>query len=261
MAVNVVTAAELDALAPWVPWQQFRPWFRYQWAAGEHVSMIGPTGSGKTTLALELLDRRDFVVALGTKPKDPTLDQLVKRQGWQLTRAWPEGGVAGWFGHGGIRVRKVRMSDGSSRERAHVVLWPKYERVTDRQRQREVFDHALAEMFADTGWCVFADEVFYLAQTLGLADHLDNLWTQGRSIGLTLVAGTQRPAFVPRNMYSQATHLFLWGDNDEDNVRRVGGLGGLSNALVRAIVAGLPQHHVLYVNTRTRALARTRVVL
>lgn len=261
MAAHEFTDAELDRLAPFVDWAEFRPWFRWQWKAGEHVSGIGPTGSGKTTLFLELLTRRDFVVALGTKPRDPTLDKLVKEQGWQLVREWAPGGVAGWFGHGGTRTRKVRMSDGTERERAHVVLWPKYERASDKALQAKVFDHALDEVFADMAWCVFADEVYYLCQELGLAHHLNQLWTQGRSLGLTLVGGTQRPAHVPLNMYSQATHLFLWGDNDETNLRRVGGLGGLSGAMVRAIVAGLPQHHVLYVNTRTRRLARTRVVL
>lgn len=243
-----------------VPWATFRPWFRGQWRQGEHVSLIGPTGSGKTTLALELLDRRDFVCVLGTKPKDPTLDRLVKHKGYQLRRQWLERTRRRPLG-GPPEPAEVKMSDGTTRRRAHVVLWPEFRVAADKAHQRDVFDLALGDMFAAGSWCVFADEVFYLCRELGLEQHLTTMWTQGRSLGVTLVGGTQRPAFVPLYMYDQATHLFLWGDNDETNLRRVGGLGGLSAASVRAIVAGLPQHSVLYVNTRTRQLAVTRVEL
>jgi len=64
---------------------------------------------------------------------------------------------------------------------------------------------------------------------------------------------------VPLFMYDQATHLFLFSDNDETNLRRVGGLGGLSARVVRETVAALPHHDVLYVNTRRRLLVHTRV--
>ena len=233
---------------PVVTWADFLADFR--WRQGEHVSLIGPTGAGKTTLALALLPMRDYVTVLGTKPKDSTLDKLVTRDHYDKLTAWPKRGP---------RTYGVRMSDGTERTRASVVLWPPFRAAGDKQRQADVFDHALGEMFAAGSWCIFADEVFYLCKELGLEQHLTTIWTQGRSLGLSLVAGTQRPAFVPLYLYDQATHLFLWNDNDETNLRRVGGLGGLSAAKVRAIVAALPHHAVLYVNTRTRRLAVTRV--
>lgn len=235
---------------PVLTWREFLDSFA--WRQGEHVSLIGPTGSGKTTLALELLHRRDYVTVLGTKPKDSTLDKLVRRDNYELLRSWPRRGP---------RTYRVRMSDGTERTRSSAVLWPEFRAASDKQTQADVFGHALSEMFTAGSWCIFADEVFYLCKELGLEQHLTTIWTQGRSLGLSLVAGTQRPAFVPLYMYDQATHLFLWGDNDETNLRRVGGLGGLSSARVRAMVAGLPHHAVLYVNTRTRHLVVTRVEL
>jgi len=87
------------------------------------------------------------------------------------------------------------------------------------------------------------------------------LWTQGRSNKITVVAGCQRPAFVPTEIYDQATHIFLWGDNDENNLKRIGGIGALNAKEVKLAVAELPKYHILYLNTRTNEMLRTKVEL
>jgi len=140
-----------------------------------------------------------------------------------------------------------------------LMLWPTFRHKDDLAAMAAIFDDALSDVFREGGRVVVADEVYFLIKKLGLEDWLSILWTQGRSIGITVVGGTQRPAHVPLFMYDQAVHLFLFSDNDERNLQRVGGLGGLSADLIRAIVAALPHHEVLYVNTRTRELIRTRV--
>lgn len=235
---------------PVVPWSTFlaglsTPGTGDYWRPSEHVSIIGPTGSGKGVLTQQLLPIRKAVCVLGTKPKDRTLDALMS-QGYTRIRQWPPS--LPWY-------RKPHSPDWWQ----HVVLWPPYRGTADRDVQRVVFEQALGEMFAAGDWCVNADEAYYLCRQLGLTSWLEDYWTQGRSIGLSLVAGTQRPAWVPLFMYDQATHLFFFADNDEENLRRVGGLGGLSAKAVRATVAGLPEHSVLYVNTRRRQMAITRV--
>lgn len=241
-------AREVEALAraPFVPFDQFLA--RFTWRQGEHVSVIGPTGSGKSTLVDALLPVREqrgaHVLVLGTKPKDPTLDRLVTR-GYTRVRSWPP--RTPWW--------QRREPEWDRR----LILWPTYRGPEDRARMVETFDRAFRAVFPQGGRTIVVDEAYYMAHQLGLAEHLVDLWTQGRSLGLTLVAGTQRPAYVPLYMYDQATHLFLFADNDETNLRRVGGLGGLSAVAVRETVAALPHHEVLYVNTRTRELIRTRV--
>lgn len=226
-----------------VPWAQFIA--SWQWRQGEHVSVIGPTGSGKSVLMQALLDtgKRSHVVILGTKPKDATLDRLT-RNGYTRVTSWPPK-MPPW---------KARPEGW----RRRLLLWPHYRRAEDKARMAAVFDTALGDMFPDGGWTVVVDEAFYMCHELGLQDHLVSYWTQGRSLGLTLVAGTQRPAFVPLYMYDQATHLFFFADNDETNLRRVGGLGGLSAKAVRDTVAALPEHSFLYVNTRRRQLVVSR---
>jgi hypothetical protein len=140
----------------------------------------------------------------------------------------------------------------------HLLLWPRWRSPDDEDAQREAMRHALRSVFVQGGWTVFADECRYLCKPLKLDPYLVSLWTQGRSLGISLVASTQRPAHVPLELYDQATHLFFWRDNDHANLRRLGGLGGLDSDLVRATVAQLPRFHCLYVNTRDGSLLTTK---
>lgn len=232
-----------------VPWAEFHD-RRFVWRQGEHVSLIGKTGGGKSTLARAILDHRAYVVAMASKPHDPTLDGF-RRDGFVLTRSWPP-----------KRPRRPKLrADGSLAEH-RALLWPSMREMGDVHKQRAVFDVALRRIFETGRWCVYADELRYLAGTLGLKSHFELLWLQGRSLGVSLVASTQRPSWVPREMYSQATHLFLWRNGDEADLRRlsdIGGDHGLSPVELRHLVRSLPKHHVLYLHAETGQLLTTKV--
>lgn len=213
-----------------VEWSEFLTYFRATWRQGEHVTYVGPTGSGKTTLALAVLPIRRYVLALATKPQDDTMTRLSKAESWPVVREWPP-------------PRKYRQRD-------QLIVWPPFS-ARSRRVQQDVLYRTIVSAFEQGGWTIFADELFYLCRYLGMTDPLEMIWTQGRSVGITLVGGTQRPAHVPLLAYDQATHLFFWRDNDETNLRRIGGLGGLNSADIRRTVSTLPKHHALYLNTRT----------
>lgn len=218
---------------PVVPWSAFAE--RLQWRQGEHVSLIGPTGQGKTTLALALLPRRRHSVVVATKPRDRTLAGL-KREGYERISAWPP-----------PRATSNR-----------VLLWPGWKDPTDSPKQAAVIRDALHSIFNSGAWSILVDDVQYLTDHLRLGDILRPLWLQSRALDITLIGSTQRPRWAPLEMFSQATHLFLWQTADDDDLRRLGGLGGLNSKRIRSIVAELPRHHALYVNTRTSKLAITK---
>lgn len=240
-------AADLSAAGvPFMPWELFLAWFR--WEQGDHVSLIGPTKAGKTTLALELLPMRDYTVVFGTKPQDATLSVLLRR-GWTRIQSWDDP----------RRPNMVADVETGKSPRQRLILWPKFERMSDRKAHPAIFRRAMDQMFAEHGWTLFADEVSYLVRRLGLREELEDWWQAGRSIGLTTMAATQRPAHVPLEMYSQATHLFLWSTNDGRDLKRLSDISGQSGKQLADVVQGLnfSAHEVLYVNTATGEMAIT----
>lgn len=215
-------------------WRDFRRQFAAEWEQGQHVTMIGTTGSGKTTLMRQIIGLRSYVVIFAAKGRDDTMDKFLADGYVKLERWNPD------------------IDD-------YIVLWPKIRGAAHRHYQREVFEEAIDSIYRSGGWCVVFDEVSYLADTLRMTDHLKFLLQQGRSSGISVIGMTQRPAFIPLAFYDQATHLFLWRDNDHRNLTRVGELAGLAAKAVQQEVAELKRREVLYLNKDTGYRVRTVV--
>ena len=68
-------------------WQEFKA--GWKWNRGEHVTIVGPTGSGKTFLMTAILDKHPDVVVLNLKPNDETLHERLPEPRWQRVSHWP----------------------------------------------------------------------------------------------------------------------------------------------------------------------------
>lgn len=220
------------ATVPAHSWSQFLA-DDFRWEQGEHLTLIGPTKSGKTTLARQILSLKKWVVAFATKRRDPVLRELAG-DGFQRFGEWVDVDAD-------IAPRRVIAPQ--VRGRADTIQ-------SQRDRQREVFGEALNRAFRQGGWTLYLDELRYLTDYLGLAREVEMLWQQGRSEGVTVIGGVQRPRHVPLLAYDQATHLFLFHNGDRSALDRLGEIGGGIEAdRVRGAVAALDFHEVLYVNT------------
>jgi hypothetical protein len=225
-----VALAESDLTPPTpVPWDEFKA--SWVWNQGEHELTLGPTGSGKTTLLIQTLDKRDWVVFLETKPKDRVIDYLRHRAGYRYTRTWPPKEMGQRF-----------------------VFHPPRARIGDRGYQGAAVYDFFEAMYSAGGWTIVVDELQYITDELKADGPYKTILHQGRSINLTCVTGSQRPAFVPVVAYSSATHLFLFKTSDKRDLERVRDIAGavdpreIQDRLVR-----LPadKHWALYVNSRT----------
>lgn len=227
------------AAPPWLDWPDFRRRFAALYKPGDHVSIIGPTGTGKTVLAMEILSMRSYAIYLASKPPaDKELRRLKRSKQWHLS---PDGDIP------------------SARIAPKVLVWPPYKSEASLPVQRAAFTRAADTAFAE-GWTLCYDELAWACERLAMGGIVKSGFQQGRSQRNGLVVCTQRPAWVPRDIYSGATHLFLFGTNDSEDLKRIGGLNGSDPAIVRRMVASMPRdHRFLYLHTPTGKIASSRL--
>lgn len=207
---------------------------RFRYHPGEHVTMLGPTGSGKTTLKYQLLQRvaRPSLpaIVLAMKPRDRTVESWNRALGFKKVRTWPPTSALwdrppGW------------------------TLWPKHTFDPDRDDRilYDAFRKAILDSYKKGNRILDADELYGISTELRLERELITVWSRGRSMGCGLWGGTQRPAFVPLWAYTQAEHLFLHNDPDKRARERYDEIGGIDPGFVRAVVMTLQKHEWLYI--------------
>jgi hypothetical protein len=126
-----------------------------------------------------LLRLRRYVVVLKTKPDS---DDDEKWRGF-------------------ARIRKARGMDNERHTR--YLLDPEY-----RYQAIEGY-RMLDRVWMQGGWTVVIDEGWY-AEQIGLKPYIERLLTQGRSKGISVVYGQQRPVTTSRFVISQCSHLFCF---------------------------------------------------
>lgn len=230
--------------APRKPWDKFVR-DDFQPVPGEHVAIIGPTGQGKTVLMNNILPMFPFTVVFSTKPVDRSMDELINEAGYTRLSKW----------------EPLNPIDHPRR-----VIWPDASGMDSVDTQKKVFKEAFDRAFRQSGrpahnpvgWAIACDEVWYMTNMLNLQMEVKLILLQGRSAGISFLGATQRPAWVPVELYDQSTHLFFFRDNDERNLSRISEINARDKRMIKAAVMDLEPFQVLYINTRTGKMARTR---
>lgn len=237
---------------PVLPWDQVVQWLDRRWHPGEHWSIFGRTGSGKTyqlVHGLLPLWTRSRVLIVDVKHDKGTMDPI----GHVVTKK-PHAGDKLPF-----RVREwTRGRDHPSwdqdpewyklQPRAH--RWHP-DRARQRSRESQVradVGYALDQAFHEGDWVIVVDDVVTVADkkppNLDLGDLLARIWRDGRDRGITMIAATQAPAFAPAAMYDQPTFVSFGRTADVRRQIRLGEIGG-DRELIEAILPELQGHETL----------------
>jgi hypothetical protein len=221
----------------WVPrveWDEHRDLLAETWKPGDHVSLFAPTDHGKTHLVLKGLAPiwpKDYPwLTIDVKGDDPSL----ARWGHPIRKKIP-----------GRMLRDRLYED----QRFRLVVPEAIEMIKD---AREWVVGALRTARSEKGWIVHLNEVRALSDPkppgLDLAPRLEQLWLRGRP-HITVIAETQRGAWVPGSMYDQPSHIYIGGFTDGRMKDRLAEIGGDTDNVIRAI-GQLQEHEFLYVNRR-----------
>jgi hypothetical protein len=225
----------------------------WDYRAGEHVTLIGMTQSGKTTLGFQLLDRSispDLpAIVMVMKPRDTVPERWAKKLGLRRIDTWPPLDARG----PGRAMRKPRGW----------LLWPKMGDIRkDYVNLSMIHSAAISESYAQAARkrgaqdrALFVDETLGFVTDLKLGDELTAVWTRGSSMGLGLWAAGQRPFHMPQHAYNAASHLFLHKDPDERNIKRYAEIGGVSPDVVADVTRQLRLHEFLYIRRRDYSMA------
>lgn len=233
-----------DEMAPVVSWDDFQAYV-FDWKQDQHVGLIGPTDSGKSTLSYAILPQRKYTAFFATKPADRVLEQFASKGGYVRSETWPPK-------HGRVRKRAYTAEEAPKR-----LLWPDASTLGAVGNQKAVFKQAFDDIYSQGGWNVVWDEFWMMTSILGMEDEARIMLQQARANDMAFVMGAQRPSRIPLELFDQSTHLFFWRDNDEINLKRMGGIGWLSSGPIRSFVANLDPYQVLYINTRKGWMYRT----
>lgn len=236
-------------LPGFMPWPAFYAWFAQRWQVGEHLAVVGETGSGKTTLVRSILQLRSFVVVLGTKSRDKDLYGPLESIGFERRNEWSP----------------YDYEDTGER---YVIFAPPLD-IPDRATERELaqaedaqaaeFRVVLVQINKSGGWCVDADEIATITNDMGLKRTVNLLYREGRSKNVSIVAGTQRPREVPLNVFQQAQWFFLWRISDKQDRDRAAEYTGALAPVVSATAAILPRHEFVCIHRPTGAIVRSKV--
>lgn len=213
---------------------QSTPWDKVigglRWNQGEHLTIIAPTGGGKTTLLRQLVSRRQHNIFFGTKVKDVQYNRLINAHGFRRIES----------------IKEIRPWD------KNVLLWPRYKGSIPELvlRQRHAFAEALDVIASQGGWTLWVDEAKYVTEFLKLRNELTFCLEQLRSLKGTVISGAQRPVFLPGSVLSNSTHVFIAKTTNIDDAKRLADLGGIDTKAVKEEALALDEFEFLYIRTR-----------
>jgi hypothetical protein len=240
---------------------------RENFEPGQHISVLTPTGGGKSYLTVEgLLQLPVMQHARVLMVDDKGRDRSTRNWGSAIAE-YPLGLSA-----------RVRLRDRPPHYRLVVPDWT-WSSTGSHSRgvehARAVVGRALDAWYREAedpdddraredaqASVVVIDETFALTSTkppsLNLAPLLVNLWRKGRYKGLSVIALSQEPAWLPGEFYSQPTHLYLGRQLDARRADRLKEIGG-DTPRIAEVVGQLHDREFLFIGGKGKVMSVVQV--
>lgn len=199
-----------------IPWSLLGPDFIAKWgrprgtAMPEHLEILGQSGSGKSYFELCVLlqrqrARRSHIVVLATKPADET----VSATGWPIINRWPppdgrETAHVFWPPAGGLSVEATKRQ-AAAHHKLLSQLWRPGANII------VVFDE-----IAD-----FCTDLNFPGDDIPMRNTITRYYREARALGITIVASTQRPQGVIRQVHSESSWTVCFAPKDEEDAERM----------------------------------------
>jgi energy-coupling factor transporter ATP-binding protein EcfA2 len=231
-----VTTSDLDDDVVGVEWDVFLDWFKTVWHQGQHVSIIGPTGCGKTTAAVGIAKLRRWVIALDPKGGDTTLSD----SGFRRVREWP--------------LPKDVLQDVAEGRSARVVQGFMPRKMAEFTVLKELLRDTIEGVWLDGGWTVIVDETQIACdrKMMNLGPQVEKMLVAARDKKLSTITLFQAPAWVPTATTRQATWIIIFPTRDETVIKTLAAKIGRDWHDLKYILHMLPDHHCVIAGLNPR---------
>jgi hypothetical protein len=240
-----------------VPRRNFIEDFGRDYQPGQHVTFLGPSGRGKTTLAMQLLlavrkhhpEIRVVVLHGKIKGRDHVISDLSRRSGMPLVTSWPPGGIRSRY-----YARKHRGA----------ILRPLTKPLDDTQEENDVLTveykkaiHTSYHAPKKKPVILLVDEAHQTHTDLGLRKDCEGPLMRGRPVcgEWSLL---QRGRYVSYHVYDQAEWVFMFFDPDRNNQQRYSEIGDVDARELIALTKQLKTKTVKDGSTISEALVFRR---
>jgi hypothetical protein len=211
------------------------------WKPGEHWALVGPTGEGKSTLAVGTLKLRKWVLALDPKGEDETLaaSGYVRVTGLPPRKRFP----------------KEVQKDLDEGRPVHLIVGAQARTDQEDLALQELMRDAITYARHSGGWTLYVDEFELLSsqRMFRLGPNIERMLITARRDKTSVITSFQAAAWVSKHATRQATFCCIFPTRDRNMIKAVAESMGRDWRTLADIVDELPPFHVLVIHKNIRA--------